>query len=274
MTSRIHPTAIIHPQANLAEGVEVGPYVVIGDCVSVGAHTKIGAHVVLDGWVEIGEANQIFAGAVIGSAPQDVSYQGAISQVIIGDRNQIREYVTIHRPTQADGLTLVGHDNFLMAYAHIAHNCQIEDQVILANAVELGGYVKVESKAVIGGLTGVHQQVQIGRCAMVGGMSRINRDVPPYLLVEGNPARVRGLNRVGLRRSGVEADSAAFKALKRAYKSLYGSSSFTDALETLSREDTEGPLAHLINFLQQAQQSGRRGAIAQGRSHPQPSDLS
>jgi UDP-N-acetylglucosamine acyltransferase len=265
MTSRIHPTCVIHPKAEIAEGVEVGPYSVIGDRVSIGARTKIGAHVILDGWVELGEDNQIFPGAAIGLEPQDVSYEGAASRVAIGNRNRIREYVTIHRPTQADGLTSLGNDNFLMAYTHVAHNCQIEDQVTIANTVELGGYVRVESRAVIGGLTGIHQQVQIGRCAMVGGMSRINRDVPPYLLVEGNPARVRGLNRVGLRRSGVETNSSAFKELKQAYRLLYGSASFAQALEELSLQSVEAPLSHLVQFLQQTQNPGRRGAIAQGR---------
>jgi UDP-N-acetylglucosamine acyltransferase len=273
MTSRIHPTSVIHPKAELAEGVEIGPYAVIGDRVSIGARTKIGAHAVIDGIVEIGEDNRIFPGASIGLEPQDVSYRGADSRVAIGDRNQIREYVTIHRPTQAEALTSLGNDNFLMAYAHVAHNCQIEDQVTLANAVELGGYVRVESRAVIGGLTGVHQWVHIGRCAMIGGMSRINRDVPPYLLVEGNPARVRGLNRVGLNRSGIESHSSAFKELKQAYRLLYGSAmNFAQALETLNLQSMEDPLAYLIQFLQQAQSPGRRGAIS-GRGQPiEPSE--
>ncbi len=263
MTSRIHPTSVIHPKAELGEGVEIGPYAVIGDRVSIGARTKIGAHVIIDGIVEIGEDNHIFPGASIGLEPQDVSYRGAVSKVVIGNRNQIREYVTIHRPTQADALTRLGNDNFLMAYAHVAHNCQIEDQVTLANAVELGGYVRVESSAVVGGLTGVHQWVHIGRCAMIGGMSRINRDVPPYLLIEGNPARVRGLNRIGLKRSGIESCSSAFKELKQAYRLLYGpSTSFAQALETLSLKSSEEPLAYLIQFLQQAQNPGRRGAIS------------
>ncbi len=266
MVSRIHPTAIIHPKAELADGVQVGPGTVIGDRVSIGAGTEIGAHVVLEGWVEIGENNRIFPGAVIGTEPQDLSYRGDVSKVLIGDRNQIREYVTIHRPTQADALTSIGSDNFLMAYAHVAHNCQIEDQVIIANAVELGGYVRVESRAVIGGLTGVHQLVQIGRCAMVGGMSRISRDVPPYLLVEGSPARVRGLNRVGLRRSGIEASSSAFTELKQAYRLLYGPVPFAQGLTQLSLQTAEEPLAYLVQFLLQAQSNGRRGTISQSRS--------
>ncbi|MGB8701083.1 MAG: acyl-ACP--UDP-N-acetylglucosamine O-acyltransferase [Thermosynechococcaceae cyanobacterium] len=263
MTHRIHPTAAIHPKAQLAEGVEVGPYAVIGEAVWIGARTRIGAHVVIEGCVKVGVDNQIFPGAAIGLAPQDVSYRGAESWVEIGDRNQIREYVTIHRPTQAENLTRIGHDNFLMAYTHIAHNCWIEDDVTIANTVGLGGYVHVESKAVIGGMTGVHQKVHIGQCAMVGGMSRINRDVPPYTLVEGNPVRVRGLNKVGLRRNGILPDSATFQELKQVYRLLYRSSDpFAVVLAHLADQPLDYPSAHLIQFLQQAQQPGRRGTIS------------
>jgi UDP-N-acetylglucosamine acyltransferase len=263
MTGQIHPTALIHPKAQLASGVEVGPYAVIGDRVSIGPGTRIGAHVVLEGYVEIGKENQIFPGVTIGLAPQDVSYQGAESGVKIGDRNQIREYVTIHRATQADALTQIGSDNFLMAYAHVAHNCQIENNVTIANTVGLGGYVYIESGAVIGGMTGVHQKVRIGRLAMIGGMSRINRDVPPYMLIEGNPARVRGLNTVGLRRNGMSAESAAFKDLKKAHHLLYRSDiPFSKALEQLLAQASGDPLSHLSLFLQQAQQSSRRGVIS------------
>ncbi len=263
MTRQIHVTAIIHPNAQLAQGVEVGPYAVIGDRTSIGAHTRIGAHVVIEGNVQIGADNQIFPGVAIGLAPQDVSYNGAESWVKIGDRNQIREYVTIHRPTQADAVTHIGDDNFLMAYAHVAHNCHIENNVTIANAVGLGGYVYVESNAVIGGMTGVHQKVRIGRLAMIGGMSRINRDVPPYMLIEGNPARVRGINTIGLKRSSIAADSPAFKELKNAYHLLYHSDiPFAKALEQLMQRASGDPLGHLCSFLQQAQSSGRRGVIS------------
>jgi UDP-N-acetylglucosamine acyltransferase len=263
MTTQIHPTAVVHVKAQLAEGVEIGPYAIIGDRVSIGARTQIGAHVVIEGCVKIGEDNRISPGVIIGLEPQDVSYRGAESWVEIGDRNQIREYATIHRATQAEALTQIGSDNFLMAYVHIAHNCQIQDNVTIANSVSLGGYVQVGSKAVIGGMVGVHQLVHIGRFAMVGGMSRINRDVPPYLLVEGNPARVRGLNAVGLRRSGIAAGSADFQALKQAYRLLYKSAMpFDKALKQLELQAGEGLLPHLVDFLQQAQLPGRRGVIS------------
>jgi UDP-N-acetylglucosamine acyltransferase len=266
-TEHIHPTAVIHPAAQLAADVEVGPYVVIGADVSIGPQTRIGAHVVIDGNVAIGAENQIYPGVIIGLAPQDVSYRGAHSRVQIGDRNQIREYVTIHRPTQAEAITTIGNDNFLMAYAHVAHNCCIEDEVTLANAVSLGGYSYVEAKAVIGGMTGVHQRVRIGRLAMVGGMSRINRDVPPYLLIEGNPAQVRGLNGVGLKRNGMDVGSTDFQELKQAYRLLYQSSlPFAQAFDQLQPQTLTSPLAELLRFLKEAQQPGRRGVIAQ-RKH-------
>lgn len=266
-TGRIHPTAVIHPDAQLGSEVEVGPYVVIGAGVEIGPRTSVGAHAVIDGNVVIGEENQIYPGVIIGLAPQDVAYRGVQSRVQIGDRNQVREYVTIHRPTQAEAITAIGNDNFLMAYVHVAHNCCIENEVTLANAVSLGGYTHVESKAVIGGMTGVHQWVRIGRLAMVGGMSRINRDVPPYLLIEGNPAQVRGLNGVGLKRNGIGVDSSDFQELKRAYRLLYQSPlPFAQALEQLQPQTPTSPLADLLYFLQAAQQPGRRGVIA-SRKH-------
>lgn len=268
MTGKIHPTAVIHPKAQLAQDIEVGPYSVIGAQVSIGACTRIDAHVVIEGAVRIGADNHIFPGVTIGLAPQDVSYCGAESWVEIGDRNQIREYVTIHRPTQIDALTFIGNDNFLMAYAHVAHNCHIEDSVTIANAVGLGGYVHVETNAVIGGMTGVHQKVRIGRLAMIGGMSRISRDVPPYMLIEGNPARVRGLNVLGLKRSGMGVDSRAFKDLKQAYHLLYGSTvPFAQALEQLTQQASIDPLLHLSQFLQQAQAPSRRGVISGRGQH-------
>jgi UDP-N-acetylglucosamine acyltransferase len=185
--------------------------------------------------------------------------------------------VTIHRPTQAEALTAIGNDNFLMAYAHVAHNCCIENNVTIANAVALGGYSYVESNAVIGGMAGIHQRVRIGRLAMVGAMSKILRDVPPYMLIEGNPARMRGLNAVGLKRSGMGIGSHAYRDLKQAYHLLYRSTMpFAQALEQLtqkvSTESSTDPLLYLSQFLRQTQEPGRRGAIS-GRGQPQSVSL-
>lgn len=260
----IHPTAVIHPGAELHPTVQVGPYAVVGDQVKVGPETVLGAHVVLEGPAEIGAKNQIFSGAVIGSEPQDLKYNGAASWVKIGDGNRIREYVTINRATGGGEATLIGNNNLLMAYVHVAHNCVIEDSVVISNALAMAGHVHIESRAVIGGASGIHQFVHIGRLAMVGGMSRIDRDVPPYMLVEGNPARVRSLNLVGLKRSGIaEANQGqVFQTLKKAFRLLYRSGlPLNQALEQLDLLADDEYFQHLRRFLQMSQTEERRGFI-------------
>lgn len=265
LTTLIHPTAVIHPGATLHPSVKVGPYAVIGEKVTIGPETEIGAHVVLDGHTEIGARNQIFPGAVIGIEPQDLKYDGSLSLVKIGDDNRIREYVTINRATRAGEVTLIGNNNLLMAYVHVAHNCVIGNQVIIANAVSLAGHVEVESNAVIGGVLGIHQFVHIGRFAMVGGMSRIDRDVPPYMVVEGNPCRVRGLNLVGLKRAGLTRIEGGrpYRELKEAYRVLYRSSlPLEQALETMEQWRDNEYIAHLQQFLQtSSREPGRRGPM-------------
>lgn len=278
MTTLIHPTAVIHPGAQLHPTVRVGAYAVIGERVKVGAGTVIGPHVVLDGWTEIGERNQFFPGVAVGLDPQDLKYDGSISLVKIGNGNRFREYVTINRATEASGITTIGDDNLLMAYVHVGHNCELEDNIVIANSVSLAGHVRIESKAVIGGVLGIHQFVQVGQLAMVGGMSRIDRDVPPFMLVEGNPARVRSLNLVGLRRSGLmdQDNGSGFRQLKQAFRLLYRSDhSFTTALarlsELVSKLDPDASprllLEHLVQFLQSSLTPARRGVIpGRGRS--------
>ncbi|MBF2096912.1 MAG: acyl-ACP--UDP-N-acetylglucosamine O-acyltransferase [Gloeomargaritaceae cyanobacterium C42_A2020_066] len=255
-----HPTAVIHPAAQLHPTVQVGPYAVIGERVRIGPETVIGAHVVIDGHTEIGARNRIFPGAVIGLEPQDLKYAGLPTRVVIGDDNLIREYVTINRATGEAGVTRIGNQTLLMAYAHIAHDCCIEDQVIIANSVALAGHVYVETQARISGVLGVHQFVRIGRLAMVGGMARIDRDVPPFMLVEGNPARIRFLNRVGLQRAGL-GQGPVSQGLKQAYRLLYRSSlTFQEALDALTPLAAEHePVHHLREFLIQSQTAGRRG---------------
>jgi UDP-N-acetylglucosamine acyltransferase len=237
---------------------------VIGEKVIVGAETVIGAHVVLDGWTEIGERNQIFPGAVIGTEPQDLKYDGSLSLVKIGDRNRIREYVTVNRATGAGEATIIGSDTLLMAYVHVGHNCIIEDQVIIANAVALAGHIHIESKARISGVLGIHQFVRIGRLAMVGGMSRIDRDVPPYMLVEGNPSRVRSLNQVGLQRAGLAEvnDGKVLQSLKKAFRMIYRSGlTLNQAIEQFDLLPDNEHLQHLRQFLIATQMKGRRGLI-------------
>lgn len=265
LTTLIHPTAVIHPGANLHPSVKVGPYAVIGEKVTVGAETEIGAHVVLDGHTEIGVRNRIFPGAAIGLEPQDLKYDGSLSLIKIGNGNRIREYVTIHRPTRFDEVTLIGDDNLIMAYAHVAHNCVIEDRVIISNAVALAGHIRIESNARISGLVGVHQFVHIGRLAIVGGMTRVDRDVPPYTTVEGNPSRVRSLNRIALQRAGLmEVEGGRiYRELKKAFRLLYRSGlTLNEALAQLNDIAADNDyVRHLQMFLQESQQTGRRGAI-------------
>jgi UDP-N-acetylglucosamine acyltransferase len=256
----IHPTAVIDPDAKLHPTVQVGAYAVIGAQVIIGANTTIGAHVVIEGPTEIGVGNRIFPGAAIGLEPQDLKYQGASSRVKIGDYNQIREYVTINRATGADEVTLIGNHNLLMAYVHVAHNCVLEDNIIIANSVALAGHVYIESRAVIGGVLGVHQFVHIGRMAMLGGMSRIDRDVPPFMLVEGNPAKVRSLNLVGLKRTGLSPEDLRY--LKKAFRILYRSNNtMSQTLEQLKLLPDNEYIQHLHGFLKSAISENRRGLI-------------
>lgn len=260
----IHPTAVIYPGAELHPTVRVGAYAVIGPQVKIGAETVIDPHVVIDGDTVIGDRNHIFVGAAIGLDSQDLKYTGEPSQVRIGNDNRIREFVTINRANQAGEATRIGDQNLIMAYVHIAHDCVVGDRVVIANAVSVGGHVGIESQAVIGGMVGIHQFVQIGRLAMVGAMSRIDRDVPPYVLVEGHPARVRSLNLVGLKRSGLttEANGQPFQALKKAFRLLYRSGlSFPEALAQVELLGDYDCIQHLHRFLQFSMLEGRRGLI-------------
>lgn len=267
MKTLIHPTAVIHPNAELHPTVQVGPYAVIGEGVKIDAHTKIDAHVVIEGLTEIGVNNHIFAGAVIGLEPQDLKYSGGQSCVKLGHGNKIREYVTINRATGEGEVTQIGNNNLLMAYTHIAHNCTLEDDIIIANSVALAGHVHIESKAVISGVLGIHQFVHIGRLAMVGGMSRIERDVPPYMLVEGNPSKVRSLNLIGLRRKGFTSSEVG--ELKKAFRLLYRSGhSLETALKELSSLSPSEPVQHLYHFIQASASSKRRGLIPAKRPSP------
>lgn len=262
--AEIHPTAIVHPQAQLHPTVQVGPYAIIGERVKIGAGTIVSAHVVIEGWTEIGEHNHIFPGATIGLEPQDLKFDGSVSLVKIGDHNRIREYVTINRATHAGEETRIGNHNLLMAYVHVAHNCVLADNIVIANGVALAGHVEIESRAVIGGVLGVHQFVRIGRLAMLGGMSRIDRDVPPYMLVEGNPCRIRILNQVGLRRAGLMdmEDGEVFRQLKQAFKLLYRSNlPLKEALTALETIATHEPTQHLYQFLKDSTEPGRRGPM-------------
>ena len=216
---KIHPTAIVDPDAELGEGVEVGPYSIISATVKIGDRTTVGAHAVIEGHTVIGEECEIFTGAVIGSVTQDKKYDGGTSYLRIGNRNKIREYVTINPGTREGTETTIGDDTLLMAYAHVAHDCTIGNRAVLANQATLAGYVIVEDKAIIGGLSAVHQFVRIGTLSIVGGCSKVVQDVPPFMMVDGHPAKAYGINTVGLNRAGISKEDKAF--LKKAFKILF-----------------------------------------------------
>ena len=215
----IHPSAIVHPDAELGEGVEIGPYSIVAGTVRIGDRTRVGAHVVIEGHTQLGEECEIFTGAVIGSVTQDKKYEGGTSYLRIGNRNKIREYVTVNPGTREGTETMIGDDSLLMAYAHVAHDCVIGNRVVLANQATLAGHVLVEDKAIIGGLSAVHQFVRIGTLSIVGGCSKVVQDVPPFMLVDGHPAKAYGINTVGLNRAAVSKNEKA--ALKKAFKILF-----------------------------------------------------
>ncbi len=220
MSANIHPTAIIHEGAQVHPSVTIGPYSIIGPNVSIGAGTRIGPHCVIEGCTTIGVDNHIFQFASLGAQPQDKKYAGEQTQLVIGDRNTIREFCTFNTGTSQDsGVTRVGNDNWIMAYVHIAHDCVVGDQTILANNATLAGHVHVGDWVILGGLTGVHQFVKIGAHAMAGFASRVAQDVPPFMLIEGNPLAVRGFNIEGLRRRGFTPER--LKAVKQMHRLLY-----------------------------------------------------
>ena len=268
MATTIHPTAVIDPRAELADGVTVGPYAVIGAEVQLGSDCRIGPHVVLDGRVRMGRGNRIFPGACIGLEPQDLKYAGDATEVVLGDDNTIRECVTINRATSGDQQTRLGSGNLLMAYSHLGHNCELGDRIVIANGVAVAGHVVIGDRAVIGGVLGIHQFVHVGSLAMVGGMSRIERDVPPFCMVEGHPARVRSLNKVGLRRSGLaDRDGGRQLAdLREAWTHLYRRGlPLAQALADLRAQPLAAAAEQLVAFLEASVAAGRRGPIPGGR---------
>lgn len=252
----IDGTARVSPKAKFGKGVTVGPFTIIGDHVRIGENTKIGPYCWID-WAEIGRDNQISQGVIIGNPPQDLKYQGRKSLCRIGDGNIIREYVTIHRASGSDGDTRIGSRNYLMAYSHVAHNCLIDDLVILANAANLAGYVQVEDGAVVSGLVPVHQFVKIGCYSIIGGGFRVPKDVVPYGLAGGYPIRIQGLNTVGLRRNKFPRETR--QVLKLAYRYLFRSNLNTN--QALRKIQNELPSLHEINHLVEFIETSERGII-------------
>lgn len=259
MEVNIHPTADVDPRAELDEGVRIGPYSIIGPDVRIGAGTKIGPHVVISGVTRIGAENTIVGQASIGAEPQDFSYRGEPTEVVVGDGNMIREFVTINRGTQKGGaVTQVGSRCLLMACSHIAHDCTLEDDVILANNVMLAGHALIGKGANVSGAVGVHHFVTIGSYAYIGGMTRVERDIPPFMIVEGRHARVRNVNIIGLQRAGFsEEDIEELRAAhRRIYRSREPQSQALDALR--SSEETAPIVRRLLDSLERTE-AGRKG---------------
>lgn len=216
--THVHPTASVARGARLQEGARIGPFAVVEDHVELGAGATVGAHAVIHSWVRVGSRTHVYPHAVLGGAPQDVSYSGAETWLEIGDETIIREFVTVHRATDPNRPTRIGSNSYLMAYCHVAHDCELGDRVTLTNGVTLGGHVRIGDRAMLGGLVPVHQYVRIGSLAMVGGNTGVRKDVLPFSLVAGEPARHYRLNTVGLRRAGVTGER--YRALEIAFRAL------------------------------------------------------
>ena len=252
--AEVHATAIVDPAAELADSVSIGPWTIVGKHVRIGEGTTVGSHCVLDGHTTIGRDNRIFQACSIGAAPQDKKYAGEPTELHIGDRNMIREYCSINLGTVQDkGRTVVGSDNWIMAYVHIAHDCVVGDQTIIASFAGLAGHVELGDWAIVGGQSGLHQFVKFGAHAMCAFASHVSKDVPPYMMVDGNPLAVRGFNAEGLRRRGFSPERIA--AVKQMHRLLYRDNlTFEDARAQISAMETSEPgsaddIALMVDFL-------------------------
>lgn len=257
----IHPTAVVDPKAELDSSVTVGPYAVIDKDVKIGKNTRIEAHTTVSGPTTIGENNYIGSFAVIGGPPQDMAYKGEPTELIIGDNNQIREYTSIHRGTPAgNAKTVIGNENLLMAYTHVAHDCVIGNHVIMANVATLAGHVEVGDRASIGGLVAVHQFCRIGSFAYIGGVSGISLDVPPYVIIAGtrNRTRISGINKIGLRRNGYNRET--INNLDTAFRIIFRSPNLLmkDAIEVAKEQLKDCPeVVKMVEFFE----SSKRGVV-------------
>ena len=250
---KIHPTAIVDDGAELDSGVEIGPYSIIKKNVKIGANTVVRERVTIEGWTTIGEGCNIFPGAVIGSLTQDKKFQGGKSFLRIGNNNNIREFVTINPGTDEGTETVIGNNNLLMAYSHVAHDCILHNNITIANVGTLAGHVEVEDRAIIGGLSAVHQFVKIGSLAIIGGCSKVTHDIPPFMMVDGHPAAAHGINVVGLQRAEVSQEDRS--SLKKAYKILFRSQlTLKTAVQQIKDEVTmTDSIGRLLAFLERSE---------------------
>jgi UDP-N-acetylglucosamine acyltransferase len=253
----IHPSAVVSRQAELADDVVIKAFSMIGPNVAIGAGTVVGPHAVIDGWTTLGARNEVHPFVTLGYPPQDLSYGGEETRLIIGDDNIIRENATIHRGTQRGaGTTRLGSNNYIMAYAHIAHDCQIGNNVVMANAATLGGHVQVDDYAILGGLVAIHQFIRIGKYAFIGGKSGLRMDMPPFMLAFGAPAKLYGPNLVGLRRGGFSRES--IEALKKSYRIIFRSGlTLKEALGKVKQEVDQVPeVQALVQFIEESSKRG------------------
>ena len=248
--ARIHPTAIVAPDAEIAGNVEIGAFAIIGEGCTIGAGSIIAPRATLERNVTLGDSVMVGIGSILGGAPQDLKYAGEETTVEIGDGTVIREYVTINRGTAHSFKTTVGNNCLLMSYVHIAHDCRLGNNVILSNVVQLAGHVTIEDRAILSGLSAVHQFARIGHHSFIGGMSRVSKDIPPFLKAVGNPVKLYGLNTIGLQRSGM--DEGTIRELKRAYRLLFRSDlNVTQAIERAQTEIEPLPeVLELIRFVE------------------------
>lgn len=254
--AEISKQAVIHKKAKIGQNVTIGPFTIIEEHVEIDEGTSIGPHALITGHTVIGKDNQIFSHAIVGSAPQDLKYSGEVSYLEIGDRNKVRECVTINVGTEGGGgKTKVGDDNLIMAYSHIAHDCQIQNKIIFANAATLAGHVEIGDRAVVSATACIHQFVKIGALSMVAGGSMVNKDVPPYCTVQGDRAILRGMNTLGLKRAGL--DSAQLQMLRNAYKLLFVSGLTIE--EAIARLGPEEKLSPECNYLTHFVINSKRG---------------
>ena len=244
----VHPTAIIHPNAQVGPDCEIGPYCVVGEHVVLGAGCRLHSHVVVDGRTTLGRGNEIFPFASLGLRTQDLKWQGGETRTEVGDFNTFREYVTVHSATGDGEVTTVGSRNHFLAYCHLAHNVRVGNHVIMSNVATLAGHVVVEDYAVIGGLAAVHQFCRIGKMSIIGGCSKVVQDVPPFMMADGNPAKTRTINKVGMERNGISEKAQA--ALKQACRLLFREGlTISNALTRMEAElDSLPEIQHLIAF--------------------------
>ena len=251
--SQIHSTAVIEPGAQIGEGCHIGPYSVIGANVTLGQGCTLHSHIVIDGHTELGEANTLYPFASIGLQSQDLKHSGGTTHTRIGTHNTFREYVTVHSATDEGDATVIGSHNNLLAYTHVAHDCQLGDHIVMSNVATLAGHVTVEDRAIIAGLAAVHQFCRIGTMSIIGGCSKVVQDIPPYMMADGNPATTRALNKEGLKRNEVSAESQA--ALKQAHRILFRENltSTKGVDKTRAEVPASDEIEHLLTFIESSQ---------------------